>query len=109
VWQTKAEQRNEAVLEGKSHSECELCADAPKNGPIFVSCKTSELFEKSLLSGSGKHPDFQVTPPKNKYLVPRESVHDLLRNFRFLGIHGRIEFMVETRREDIVRGGTEIL
>jgi hypothetical protein len=63
----------------------------------------------SPLSRAGKHSDFQVTPPKNNYLVLREPVHDLLRNFRFLGIHGRIEFMVGTRKGDIVRGGTEIL
>ncbi len=33
----------------------------PQNGPIFVSCKMPEFFEKSPLSGAGKHPDFQVT------------------------------------------------
>jgi hypothetical protein len=29
------------------------------NGPIFVNCKIPELFEKSPLSGAGKHPQFQ--------------------------------------------------
>jgi hypothetical protein len=28
---------------------------------VSKSCKISELFEKSLLSGAGKHPNFQVT------------------------------------------------
>jgi hypothetical protein len=33
----------------------------PQNGPIFLSRKIPEFFEKSPLSGAGKHPDFQVT------------------------------------------------
>jgi len=32
-----------------------------KNNSIFASCKMPEFYEKSLLSGAGKQPDFQVT------------------------------------------------
>ena len=34
---------------------------SPQNASIFASCKMPEFFEKSTLSGAGKHPDFQVT------------------------------------------------
>ena len=37
------------------------CVIRLKNGPIFTSCKMTEFFEKSPLSGAEKHPDFQVT------------------------------------------------
>jgi len=32
-----------------------------KNSSIFMICKISDFFEKPLLSGDEKHPDFQVT------------------------------------------------
>jgi len=32
-----------------------------ENGPLVVSCKMPEFFEKSPLSGAGKQPNFQVT------------------------------------------------
>jgi hypothetical protein len=35
--------------------------EQPQNGPIFLSCKIPELFEKSPFSEVGKHHDFQVT------------------------------------------------
>ena len=37
------------------------CAEIPLKKPHFASCKMPEFFEKSPLSGAGKHPDFQVT------------------------------------------------
>jgi len=36
-------------------------AKRPQNSPIFLSREMPEFFEKSPLSGAGKHPDFQVT------------------------------------------------
>jgi hypothetical protein len=33
----------------------------PLNGPIFASSRMSGAFENSPLSGTEKHPDFQVT------------------------------------------------
>ena len=37
------------------------CLSRLPSGPIFLSCKVPEFFEMSPLSGTGKHPDFQVT------------------------------------------------
>ena len=36
-------------------------ASSDTNGPIFMSCKMPDFFEKSLLSVAGKHPDLRVT------------------------------------------------
>jgi hypothetical protein len=45
----------------QAHVEIIFMRRACDNSPIFLSCKMPEFSKKSLLSGAGKHPDFQVT------------------------------------------------
>jgi hypothetical protein len=40
---------------------CVYCINPSSNALIFIRYKMPEFFEKSTLSGAGKHPDFQVT------------------------------------------------